>query len=238
MAGGPDFDIIIAEKWGAQGLEEHKKTRRQQAEETKRHIFEVALALLDRRAFEQIKVRDIVEAAQVSVGTFYNYYATKLDVYYETYQLADEYFEDVVAPALIQPTARERILYFFDEYARYSSEITDISLTKLLYNSNNKCFDRPSEQGIRRVLGEQVQQGLQAGEFHSEEGGGRHGGLSDDRCPGAGVQLVHPRRRLSDSAGDETLCGTPAAGLGLNRAQGGQAEGRAAENPQRVPSFC
>ena len=160
MAGGPDFDIIIAEKWGAQGLEEHKKTRRQQAEETKRHIFEVALALLDRRAFEQIKVRDIVEAAQVSVGTFYNYYATKLDVYYETYQLADEYFEDVVAPALIQPTARERILYFFDEYARYSSEITDISLTKLLYNSNNKCFDRPSEQGIRRVLGEQVQQGL------------------------------------------------------------------------------
>ena len=122
------------------------------------------------RAFEQIKVRDIVEAAQVSVGTFYNYYATKLDVYYETYQLADEYFEDVVAPALIQPTARERILYFFDEYARYSSEITDISLTKLLYNSNNKCFDRPSEQGIRRVLGEQVQQGLQAGEFHSEEG--------------------------------------------------------------------
>ena len=75
-----------------------------------------------------------------------------------------------MAPALIQPTARERILYFFDEYARYSSEITDISLTKLLYNSNNKCFDRPSEQGIRRVLGEQVQQGLQAGEFHSEEG--------------------------------------------------------------------
>ena len=170
MAGGPDFDRIVAEKWGAQGLEEHKKTRRQQAEETKRHIFEVALALLDRRAFEQIKVRDIVEAAQVSVGTFYNYYATKLDVYYETYQLADEYFEDVVAPALIQPTARERILHFFDEYARYSSEITDISLTKLLYNSNNKCFDRPSEQGIRRVLGEQVQRGLQAGEFHSEEG--------------------------------------------------------------------
>lgn len=145
---------------------EEKKTRRQQAEETKRHIFDAALALLDRRGFEEIKVRDIVEAAQVSVGTFYNYYATKLDVFYETYQLADEYFEESVAPRLVQSSARERLLLFFDEYARYSSEITDISLTKILYNSNNKCFDRSSAQGIRRVLREQVAYGLDRGELH------------------------------------------------------------------------
>lgn len=146
-----------------------KKTRKQQAEETKRHIFHVALALLNQRAFEDIKVRDIVEAAQVSVGTFYNYYATKLDVFYETYQLADEYFEESVAARLVQESARERILLFFDEYARYSSEITDISLTKLLYNSNNKCFDRQEKYGIRRVLRELVQYGLDRGELKGVE---------------------------------------------------------------------
>lgn len=148
---------------------EEKKTRKQQAEETKRHIFNVALALLSQRTFEEIKVRDIAKEAQVSVGTFYNYYTTKLDVFYETYRLADEYFEEAVAPKLVQETARERILLFFDEYARYSCEVTDLSLTKILYNSNNKCFDRQEKWGMRRVLRDLVQYGLDRGELKGEE---------------------------------------------------------------------
>lgn len=146
-------------------MEGVKKSRRQQAEETKRHIFDVALKLLDEREFEDIKVRDIVKAANVSVGTFYNYYNTKLDVFYETYQLADEYFAKTVAPALIQTTARERILYFFDEYAKYSSEITDLSLTKVLYHSDNQCFDRVTSEGMRQVLEDQVRFGIERGEL-------------------------------------------------------------------------
>lgn len=153
---------------GVNILEEKKLTRKQQAEETKRHIFETALQLLAHKKFEEIKVRDIVEAAQVSVGSFYNYYATKLDVFYETYQLADEYFEETVAPQLTQTLARERILFFFDEYARYSSEITDIALTKILYNSNNKFFDRTCSLGIRNVLRNQVEYGLARGEFRCD----------------------------------------------------------------------
>lgn len=150
-------------------LPEEKKTRRQQARETKEHIFHTALKLLNERGFDAIKVRDIAEAAQVSVGSFYNYYSTKLDVFYETYQLADEYFVQTVAPSLTQSSARERILRFFDEYARYSSEITDISLTKVLYNSDNTCFNRVTERGMRQVLEEQVQHGLDTGEFDGRE---------------------------------------------------------------------
>lgn len=139
---------------------ETRNRRSQKAEETKRHIFQVALRLLDERNFEEIKVRDIVTAAQVSIGTFYNYYHTKLDVFYETYQMADEYFAQTVAPQLTQPDVRDRILLFFDEYAKYSSEITDLSLTKVLYNSDNTCFDRAKDYGIRQVLEAQVQYGL------------------------------------------------------------------------------
>lgn len=155
---------------GDAGVEARKKTRKQQAEETKRHIFDVALTLLNQRDFETITVRDIVEAAQVSVGTFYNYYATKLDVFYETYQLADEYFEETVEPKLTQKTVRARLLCFFDEYARYSSEVSDLSLTKLLFNANNKCFDRPGTYGMRRVLEKQVRLGLENGELRAREG--------------------------------------------------------------------
>ncbi len=150
-------------------MSENKKTRKQQAQETKRHIFDTALELLNQREFEQIKVRDIVKAAQVSIGTFYNYYETKLDVFYETYQLADEYFEETVASLLIQETAYERILCFFSYYARYSCEVTDLSLTKILYNSNNKRFNRPGDRGMRSVLRAQVQYGLDRGELHTDE---------------------------------------------------------------------
>jgi len=150
-------------------LDNVKKTRKQQAEATKRHIFDTALELLNQRDFEQIKVRDIVKAAQVSIGTFYKYYETKLDVFYETYQLADEYFEDTVAPLLTQESACQRILCFFNNYARYSCEITDISLTKILYNSNNKRFNRSGDRGMRSVLQEQIRYGLERGELHAHE---------------------------------------------------------------------
>lgn len=150
-------------------MDGEKTSRQKQAEETKRHIFQVALKMLDERGYEAIKVRDIVEAAQVSVGTFYNYYTTKLDVFYETYRLADEYFEQTVAPTLTQATARERILRFFDEYARYSSEVTDMRLTKLLYNSDNHWFCRESETGMVPLLREQVRFGLDRGELSGRD---------------------------------------------------------------------
>lgn len=150
-------------------METGKGIRRQQAEETKRHIFRTALRLLEERGFEAIKVRDIVKAAEVSIGTFYHYYNTKLDVFYETYQISDEYFDQQVRPALTQATARERLLCFFDEYAKYSSEVTSLSLTKVLYNSNNHCFNRPADRGMLQVLLEQVRLGVDEGEFPGAE---------------------------------------------------------------------
>lgn len=145
-----------------------KKTRRQQAEETKVHIFNTALKMLEDRDFESIKVRDIVREANVSIGTFYNYYSTKMDVFYETYQLADMFFEETVEPELVQATVTEKIFCFFDYYAKYSSEITDIKLTKLLYNSNNKFFDRKTDFGMKRILTNLMSMGLKSGELKSD----------------------------------------------------------------------
>lgn len=146
-----------------------KKTRHQQAEETKRHIFDTALALLDSRGFESITVRDIVKEANVSIGSFYHYFSSKLDVYYETYHLADEYFDTVVKPTLAGKPLKEAILLYFDYYAKYSNEITGLALTKVLYNSQNKYFDRESETGMHKVLEDLLQQGIDRKELLSKE---------------------------------------------------------------------
>lgn len=150
-------------------MADKKKSRKVQAEETKLHIFNTALKLLDEIGFEKITIRDIVRAADVSIGTFYYYYASKLDVFYETYYLADQYFEETVAPLLTQKTARERILCFFEHYARYCADITSITLTSILFNSNNKCFDRHSDMGILRILPEIMAYGQSSGELLRDE---------------------------------------------------------------------
>lgn len=148
---------------------EKSKTKRQlQAEQTKRHIFRTALRLLDQQDFESITVRDIVREAGVSIGSFYNAYGTKLDVFYETYQIADDYFENNVRPLLTQDAVTDRILCFFREYARYNSVETPISLTKILYNPNNPYFRRSSDKGMLPILKELVQLALDSGEFRSD----------------------------------------------------------------------
>jgi len=142
-----------------------KTTRQLKAEQTKDRLFEAAMALLVENDFEQIKIRDIVEKAHVSIGSFYNYYTTKMGVFYETYRVADHYFTEVVEPQLTQETAYERILCFFDHYAKYSGGLTPMKMTKLLYNPDNTFFNRNPEQGMLGTLIHQIRPGLGNGEL-------------------------------------------------------------------------
>ena len=144
-------------------LEAQKSAKQLQAMETRQQIFNAALELLNNKDIEKITVRDIVAAANISIGTFYNYYKTKWDVYYETYVYSDAYFVEEVAPRLEGLSITEQIFLFFDEYARYSSEFTSPSQTKVLFNANNKCFNRDPHSGMQQVLRDIVSRGLKNG---------------------------------------------------------------------------
>ena len=142
---------------------ENKSKRQLQAEQTKDNLFIAAVELLTEKDFDDITIRDIVARAQVSIGTFYNYYSTKIEVFYETYRIADHYFTETVAPLLSQGTVLERIMAFFDYYAHYSSDLTDMRMTKLLYNPDNTFFSRDPHQGMVGVLIGILQQGPEEG---------------------------------------------------------------------------
>lgn len=155
-------------------METENKSRRQlQAEQTKDNLFHAAVALLTEKDFDDITIRDIVARARVSIGTFYNYYSGKMEVFYEAYRIADHYFAETVAPLLTQETAPERIMAFFDYYAHYSSELTDLRMTKLLYNPDNTFFSRDPHQGMVGVLIDILRRGLDertlVGEDSAEE---------------------------------------------------------------------
>ncbi len=144
-----------------------KNSRKQQADATKRRIFDCALKLLMERGYENITIRDIVTAANVSIGSFYHYYSSKLDVFFETYSIADNYFETVVASEIEGKSFDEKFALYFRHYAMYSSSVTSIALTKLLYTTDNKRFERGADAGMRRVLISLLQDGLDSGEIVS-----------------------------------------------------------------------
>ena len=146
-----------------------KGKRQLQAEQTKDKLFYAADALLAEKDYEDITIRDIISKADVSIGTFYHYFKTKLDVFYETYRVADHYFAEVVAPQLTQPTVREQILAFFDYYAHYSSDQTQPRLVYLLYNARNPHFNRDPHHGMTGVLIAVVQRGLDSGQIRSTD---------------------------------------------------------------------
>ena len=148
---------------------QEKGKRQLQAEQTKDKLFYAADALLSEKKYEDITIRDIISKAGVSIGTFYHYFPTKLDVFYETYRVADHYFEDVVEPQLNAASVYERILKFADYYAHYSCDQTHPQLINLLYNAGNPHFNRDYDRGMTGVLARVIQQGIDSGEIRSED---------------------------------------------------------------------
>lgn len=147
-----------------------EKTKRQvQAEETKTKLFQAAMRLLEKEGFDSITIRDIVREANVSIGTFYNYYETKRDVFCQTYQIADAYFQDEVYPELMQLPVEDRLPYFFDAYTDYNCMVTPLALTKIIYHPDNKNFHRRNDYGMIPILIELVDQVKEAAIFHTEE---------------------------------------------------------------------
>lgn len=59
----------------AEGLRERKKR------ETRQRISDIATGLFLERGFMDVTIADVAEAADVSVNTVYNYFATKEDLF-------------------------------------------------------------------------------------------------------------------------------------------------------------
>lgn len=70
-------------------------SRRDQAQETKKRIYEKTIDLLKDHDFEDITVQEICKNAGCSVGNFYNYFSSKEELVIQSYPFFDEYVEDL-----------------------------------------------------------------------------------------------------------------------------------------------
>ncbi len=68
------------------GMTETKTSRQIRAEQTRARVLEAGAALIDERGYDNVAIGDIIGAAGVSIGTFYHYFSSKDELYYDYVQ--------------------------------------------------------------------------------------------------------------------------------------------------------
>lgn len=120
-------------------LEQKITNRKAQAIQTKKNLLQTAMKLIEKKGFDNVTVQEISKQANLSVGVFYHYFESKVDIFSEIYKESDVYFRNEVSFLLDKETSLERILQFFYYYAKYNQN-RGLENIKFLYNPKNKGF--------------------------------------------------------------------------------------------------
>lgn len=145
----------------------HLTSRDRQAIATKEKIYRTGIALLQQHGFDGVNISQIAKSAGVSVGTFYHYYTSKLDLFMDLYKTADAYYEEEITERIKALPYTEKILLFFREYGLLA-EKNGVELTRKMYIPDNTLFLGRTE-GMHRVLLEILQNGQEDGAFDKKK---------------------------------------------------------------------
>ena len=131
------------------------------AQRTREHILAQGMALMRERGFHGTTIRDICEAAEVSVGTFYAYFKDKGELFRYNFQEPTPAFADFLAVNIVGETAEERIMSFIRYYAWLNIGTGQEELERIFLRPDEKWFpgDNPAYHVLRTVVKEGQEQG-------------------------------------------------------------------------------
>lgn len=147
-----------------------KSTRKLKAAETKKRVYESAVALFKRKGFDQTSVDSIIEMAGVSKGTFYVHFESKVALMLEYIQGLDVDYENYVFSLFEELNNRSKLLLLTEKIADKMIDQVGIDLLKTIYEAQ---ITKPVHVDAildynRRLYGlykELLAQGVQQGEF-------------------------------------------------------------------------
>lgn len=149
---------------------EKKLTRKEQAQLTKKNIYEAAIALVQEKGFENVSIEDITTKANTAKGTFYLYFKSKQDLIYHTIDMYDEIslrsYEKVKELETFEAQLIQYLCYANAEIAQIGEKILNALIGRNLVEE--KKFVIAPGRAVLDVLGKMVEKGLETGELSKE----------------------------------------------------------------------
>jgi len=117
-----------------------KNTRKEQAENTRKKLFNAALNVMKEKGYEQTTIREICKRANTSLGSFYTYFKSKDAVLQSYYDDAVQTYATRFQANTEALTPKEKLLEFYDWYADYTTSI-GVDFCRIFFSPSNKALD-------------------------------------------------------------------------------------------------
>jgi AcrR family transcriptional regulator len=144
--------------------------RERKKEETKRRIFEAATKLFAHKGFEATTIDEIASEADVSKGTFFNYFPKKEAIIRYLFDEWTEIAEGIAADK--DHSAEARVVEMFAAGAASFGEKPELARTVAKYALQEMCSPAPemvdTHAQHHRLFDEVWRQGVEAGEFRAD----------------------------------------------------------------------
>lgn len=133
-----------------------KKTREQQAEETRRRIYQTSLKLFEKKGFNNVSVDEIVRKSNSSKGAFYGHFSSKYDIFLEKFKEIDTFYETFVQTLPSNLYFEDKVIAFFDAQMTFLKEELGEDLMRCVYTSglikNEANFFANTDRSLYKIL--------------------------------------------------------------------------------------
>lgn len=146
-----------------------KKTREQQAEETKQRIYQTALKLFEKKGFNHVSVDEIVKKSKSSKGAFYGHFSSKYDIFLEKFKEIDSFYEEFVQTLPKELCFEEKVIALFDAQMTYLKDDLGEDLMRSVYTSGlikgEDNFFANTSRSLYKILNLFVKEAVEKGEI-------------------------------------------------------------------------
>jgi TetR/AcrR family acrAB operon transcriptional repressor len=150
---------------------------KEEAEVTKRNLLDAGLIVFSQKGYTATRMEDIAKQANVTTGAIYHHFGGKSDLYIalvetnsaKANQLAEQVLQEGGTPATMLRRLLVRLFEFAEEDEDYRA-VVELSINKTgfapeLAEITQQILD--SRRLLTRSFSTLIQEGIEAGEFHS-----------------------------------------------------------------------
>ncbi len=134
----------------------------------KAHIIYQMVNLMEQKQDKHVTVKEICEAAGISVGSFYHYFPSKDNVVDELYEISDYYFEEELEWIERGKVGAEQVKRFLKAFSDFIVNWGYFANALIMRNIGHDPNSIPPSRKAYTILNDIIHQGIAKKQFRSD----------------------------------------------------------------------